>query len=65
MTLRVATSLDELVEQLDDRVLTDPDRLAAYSTDSSRAQPAGFPSAAVIATSTSDLIRATSAVRLR
>ena len=43
MTVLAATSLDELVEQLGDRVVTDPDRLAAYSTDSSRAEPAGLP----------------------
>ena len=58
MTVLATTSLDELVERLGDRVVTDPDRLAAYSIDSSRADPAGLPSAAVLATSTSDVAAA-------
>ena len=58
MTILATTPLAELVEQLGDRVVTDPDRLATYSTDSSRAEPAGLPAAAVSATSTSDVATA-------
>jgi glycolate oxidase len=47
--------LDELVQALPGRVLTDPDRVADFSTDASRAELAGPPAAVVAASSTQDV----------
>ena len=58
MNLLTTTPLDELIAALGDRVITDPERTASFSTDSSRAELTGLPSAVVAATSTDDVVTA-------
>jgi glycolate oxidase len=54
----LTTPLEELVDELGDRVITDPAQTASFSTDSSRARPVGLPAAVVTAAGSADVAAA-------